>query len=480
MKKHNYWLYGIFILALFLRFYRLANFGFWVDEAFSAEVARLGLKEIATFLYLHDNHPPLFYYLLWGWIHILNFLRLPANEIYLRLPFVIFSSCQVVVLYYLTEKIAGKTSAKIASFCLAISASAIILGGADVRMYSLLGLLSLLSVYFLYNYITSQKKSCFWAYIIFTILALYTHYTAILLFMAQEVYLMLFIKKIGFKRWLLINVYILLGYSAWLPVMIHHFTCHPFVLMQKTGYTGYPRIFFDVLLSYFHGESIHLKPWGIYYSVLLCLILSAILLNLRAKEDAFYSSGLLALVSIMPISIMTVAFCIPPYTLFSPRQTIFILPFYLLLWLKKYPHNLVKLLLIIYIGCNLFALSRWYYNPEYQKTSWPQVCNFLQTKTSQYDAIILQNDYQNFAFRYYYHGMQPVFYFKPATTNQELEIFEKKYRRLCFISCYGWVVDPQLKILKWLEHYYIPTKIVVFKNSLDPSGSTTIMLMQRP
>lgn len=479
MKNKHLWLWGIFSIALFLRFFRLQHFGFCVDEAYSIYVANLSFKEVGIFLFNYDNHPPLFYYTLWAWLRTLAFFKLPANEFFVRLPFGIFSACQVIVLYYLTKEMSNETIAKIAAFCLAISSSMIILGGAESKMYSLLGLLILLSIYCLYKYLDTQRKLFAGGYIIFTILALYTHYLAFFVLLAVEIFMLFFLKKIGFKKWFIINVLILCGYIPWLPTVSHHFSFHPHMIKAGTNAIGYPRIIMDVFLTYFHGVPIYLKPWGLCYSALFCLIIFSVILSLLEKNNKYYPARLLALITILPVGIMTVAFCIPPYTFFSPRHTIFILPFFIILWLKKYPHIVVKCLLVIFIIFNLISLGRWYYNPSYQKAHWPEVCELLKAKNSDYDAIILQDPYQNYAFLYYYHDKYPVFYFKAGTPSTELNQFLKQYRRVCFISCYSWMADPKLKILKWLENNYYPVNAVTYKNLLDPTGDTTVIIFQR-
>ncbi|MBC8252427.1 MAG: hypothetical protein H8E35_00165, partial [Ardenticatenia bacterium] len=59
----------ILLLATGLRFYRLGGQSLWADEGNSVALARAGLAEIAARTAL-DIHPPLYYWLLHGWIQL--------------------------------------------------------------------------------------------------------------------------------------------------------------------------------------------------------------------------------------------------------------------------------------------------------------------------------------------------------------------------------------------------------------------------
>ena len=475
-KKINIWPWLMFSLALFLRIYCIGKSSFWSDEANNLWIVQLGIKNINAFLYNNDNHPPLFFYFLWNWISALKLLNLPLTEVYLRIPFALFSAIQVLIIYQLAKTAWNQKIAIIAAFCLAISASHIIMGGGEVKMYSMFGLFAMLSIFFLYRWLYEGKSKHIIGYVIFTILALYTHYLAFIFLLAQELYLIFFLKRISIKNYLIVQLLIILGILPLLPNIIHHLASHKNIIMETPGTW---RSFLDTLLIYYHGYPLQISPWSFIYFALLLLIFLTICCGIKKSNEPFYPEILLALVTFLPLGIMIGRSCMPPYIMYSVRHLIFILPFFLLLWIRPYPTIPTKLLLIIFIACNLFSLFRWYYNPDYQKARWREVVLILQQKASLSDAIILQNPYQFLVFKHYYKNNLPIYLFDQHTSAQDLIYILRNYRHIWFISCYGWMVDPQLKIAKWLGEHYKPNKVTVLKNCLDPKGNSVVIDFQK-
>lgn len=127
---------------------------------------------------------------------------------------------------------------------------------------------------------------------------------------------------------------------------------------------------------------------------------------------------------------------------------------------------------------NLFSLGQWYYNPECQRAHWNQVGKIFKEEAEPKDAIIIQNSFQILAFEYYYPGSQAIYSFDKNTPNQNIASILKRYHRVWFISCYGWMVDPERKIAKWLGQNYLPVKIINLKNTFDPDGRIVIILFE--
>src|SRR5690348_16241867 len=58
---------GAVVTGLVLRFWTSSHL--WLDEALSVDIARLPLGDIPRAL-RHDGHPPLYYFLLHGWMSV--------------------------------------------------------------------------------------------------------------------------------------------------------------------------------------------------------------------------------------------------------------------------------------------------------------------------------------------------------------------------------------------------------------------------
>jgi len=144
-RQHRILLHGalIGILALYvlLRLWRLHAYSLWYDEVFSVLVARSSWKELFWQVLLDRVHPPLFYALLKLWVGAFG-----DGLGTLRLFSVFFSTVAIVPLWSCMKRIGLFRQLSLA-LLLAIACNPfLIFYSQEVRMYALLGFLSILSV----------------------------------------------------------------------------------------------------------------------------------------------------------------------------------------------------------------------------------------------------------------------------------------------------------------------------------------------
>ena len=131
------------LLALGLRLYGLDAQSLWYDEGFSVYLARMGPVEI-TERTAADIQPPLYYYLLHGWIELLG-----DEEMALRGLSLIFGLLTVPLVFSVAWQLFGNyLAALLAALFLAVSPLHVWYG-QEARMYTLLTFLCLLSSYLL-------------------------------------------------------------------------------------------------------------------------------------------------------------------------------------------------------------------------------------------------------------------------------------------------------------------------------------------
>ena len=141
-SKDNFYLLSVCVVAVivavgvFLRFF--AGTPLWLDEAISASIAEKGPQGIVDAL-RHDGHPPLYYFLLYFWSSIFG-----DSDFALRALSGTISCFSVVLIYFTTRKFSNKWAALLTVGVLASSPFAIRYA-TEVRMYSLLALLILVS-----------------------------------------------------------------------------------------------------------------------------------------------------------------------------------------------------------------------------------------------------------------------------------------------------------------------------------------------
>lgn len=120
------------LLAFTLRLHRAAEKSVWLDEAFSIWVARHTLPEILAWLVKIDQHPPLYYALLSGWIRLFGWWEAPA-----RAFSALWGALTVPVLFALGRRLGGPGLGLMAALLLTLSPFHVQFG-QEMRMYALL------------------------------------------------------------------------------------------------------------------------------------------------------------------------------------------------------------------------------------------------------------------------------------------------------------------------------------------------------
>jgi mannosyltransferase len=174
--------------ALALRLYQLGAQSLWFDETYTVLVARMPVKLGLDFLVADGVHPPLFY-----WIEKVV-LSLGESDWLVRLPAMIFGVLGVLVLYLFTERWIGRRVGLVSALLLAASPFHIWYS-QEARMYSLLALLALISMW---GYLQILNKPPRRHYVIFALssaLAYLTHYFALFLPLIQFLHLLVHLRR---------------------------------------------------------------------------------------------------------------------------------------------------------------------------------------------------------------------------------------------------------------------------------------------
>jgi uncharacterized membrane protein len=207
-----------------LRAWNIDAKSLWIDEAFSAWVARQPVSTIPSWLVQIDQHPPLYYLVLGLWMQIggrFGWSATPeGTAAWMRALSALVSTLNIPALYALGRRLAGRRVGLLAASVLALAPFHVYLG-QEARMYSLLCLYVSLAMLAL-AYITTppppkpsrgfagkvarpppRNLSARWTisgeiegrlawatYILSTAAALWTHNTALLFFAAANLYVL--------------------------------------------------------------------------------------------------------------------------------------------------------------------------------------------------------------------------------------------------------------------------------------------------
>lgn len=272
----------IMVLAAGLRFFRIDAQSLWYDEGFSVFLARLGLGEI-TSRTAADIQPPLYYYLLSLWLTLLG-----DSELALRGLSALFGFLTVPLIYAVGwELFRRRLAGLLAAFVLAI-APLHIWYGQEIRMYTLLTLLCLLSSYLLLRVVRitihppaseggkgHRREILLWiGFALTSVLALYTHYFAILVLAFQAIYILavwwggdlqpMRLALAGGLSFLTVAV----AYAPWLPHLIARYGVDA---SYWPGTLKVPEVLVDIAVFLVGGESVP-EPVGVALAIISALI----------------------------------------------------------------------------------------------------------------------------------------------------------------------------------------------------------------
>ncbi len=299
----------IVLLALGLRLYRLDAQSLWYDEGFSVYLARMDLAEI-TARTAADIQPPLYYYLLHAWIGLLG-----SGENALRSLSALFGVLTVPLAYGVAWLLFRSRLASLLAALLVAVSPLHIWYSQEVRMYTLLTFLCLLSSYFLLLLAKrssplslGQEPEALWsqsaggsggkeeillwfAFTLTSVAALYTHYFAFFVLAFQAFYLLLIWGGWGFRParfvlgGLISGVITILAYLPWLSNLLTRLGAD---VSYWPGQLKLPEVLLDVILSFVGGESIVEQVGillGIGYGLLFALCFIALLSQASSQPE---------------------------------------------------------------------------------------------------------------------------------------------------------------------------------------------------
>ena len=409
----------------------------WFDEIHSIFIAKLSLQEIPDYL-SNGTNAPLFYFLLSFWIKWFG-----NTDFILRLLPIIFGTLSIVAIYFLGKIISGKRLGLIAALFMALSPFQIHYS-IEVRMYSLVMFLSLLSIYFFLKGL-KEKKSCYWFfYSFFTLLGLYTHSTLGLLVLIENFYILfLYFKKqeeINLRKWFFIQVLIFIGYLPWVFIALRQIIFGFLSVQSYSRFSYSSNIVEKILLGYLWFDSGKTTEW--FFSV---LALVPMFLNcfgsftqekgklIVKKRKGLNERIFLLFILFIPVlfyALMFNADCSIRHIVFASSALYLILSKGILNIRSK------KILFGILITASILMLN---YNFDILETEKllsknTEMANYILARERPNDIIIILPSWWRHEFLYYYRGILPVKGFSPGLANQDQNSLEFAKKEIAHCS----------------------------------------------
>lgn len=192
----------ILILGFVLRLVNL-NQSLWLDEATTAFVSKMPVKEILGSFLVNDFHPPLYYLFMRGWGLIFG-----TSEIALRFPSILFSLGTIYLVYEIYKILVNKKDAWIPALILSTS-GLFIYYAQEARMYMMSTFLVTLAIFSFVKIVKSPRVGY----------GLLFSLSLALLSMSDYLpnFIILIFWIIGMKKLIASHIILAISWLLWLP-----------------------------------------------------------------------------------------------------------------------------------------------------------------------------------------------------------------------------------------------------------------------
>jgi mannosyltransferase len=375
--------------------FQLNSQSFWADEALSAYSASVPVPELFTGL--PPDHTPGYFLMLQNWMRV-------AGDVDFSIRFfsVFFGTVGVALVFTLGHRMFTTRVAFLASFLAAVNPFAVYYS-QEARMYSLvLALVTAALYWFVRAHIQPQRRAPWIAHTVALAAALYTHYYAFALPLAEGVSLLserASRTRVMLTRWLLSIVGAGILFLPWTPLMPRLFlprtwpgpidpTTFPAVVWANflAGATmpedALPVLYIAAAVLLACGLYTARKGWqGRLLITLLFVPFVAVLTLLTARRNGIFSRYLIIL---LPAFILLIAVGLERVARIRPALT----------WGG----------LTLCGALSIVSLQNYYFDVHYSRPDWRDAAQWLAAQEQPGDVILFDGADPTVEFKRYYRG----------------------------------------------------------------------------
>ncbi|MBI5302231.1 MAG: glycosyltransferase family 39 protein [Chloroflexi bacterium] len=428
-------LLALILIATTLRFYRLAALDIWGDEAFSIFLSQQPLPFVVAGG--ADTHPPLYPLLLWTWLPLVG-----SHAFATRALAALVGILAVPLIFVLGKRVADTRVAFIAAI-LTTASPLLIYYSQETRMYEQVAVLSLASAYFCLTLFSHALKGVAKkgeaGFLLSTLLAMYTHYSAFFVWVAENIFVALLafrqwlsfranarnldvgkpdfssrktlLEMTGLKRWAILQLVLIVAYIPWVLVQTSFLRGKASARFDEWSWRGIEMIFGKTFLAFSASVTLDFPlPQMIAVLFLLFAIVGAVIAARQRDSSQWFAP----LYWIVPVVIAFVVNPIMPF--FFERYVLVALPgFYLTVALGiAFVARRVPITAVVIVGvmtfASGFALWNFYFNDAYAKGMYGRMMTYVSQHAQPGDALILNNPLQKPLYDYYAPREVPAFY----------------------------------------------------------------------
>lgn len=486
----------LLLVAFGVRVFRLDVQSIWHDEAASIDIARQDLPAIIS-LSAADIHPPLHSWLLHFWM-----LLAGDSEFSTRFLSVFFGILTVAVLFQLGRLLFDRRGAAF-SLLVAVLAPFLVYYSQETRSYSAGLFFTVVAAYTALRWLRSGgSRAWLVPYAGAMVAALYTHYYTWLIVAFLNLFVVLRSWAAGpqargsLRSWLVSQAVVLLAFVPWMGILLQKYQTYGAPVPRgDLGEVLYQTVV-SFGLGYWAGQAGALPGqddlfpdhWVVFSLALALLGLAACGLLSGARRirrrEAVLDRAFLPLYLAVPLAGI-VLFSWRGGLEFEPRYLLFAAPAYYLLIgsgiasLFNTRKAFGSLALLLVLGSAALPLRNYYFDPTYWRDDVRGVAQFIQERSGDGDAIILNTYYFRPEFMYYYKGNAPVVDLPaqmPPNWDQDLPALEdlaRRYDRVWLVLWQDYFTDPQRQVQGWLDKGGIRFQHRSFRGLMNVLGYLT-------
>ncbi|MDM8532704.1 glycosyltransferase family 39 protein, partial [Anaerolineales bacterium HSG25] len=419
-------------LGFALRIHQINFQPLWGDEGWSIYFAIHSVSELVA-LTAVDIHPPLYYLLLKGWFTLIGVSPEAA-----RLLSVGVGTLLIPAIYLLGRRLFGTSVALTAAGLTALAPMAVYYS-QEVRMYGLVTLLGVLSMYTMCRLSDRQlfhRSTYFWttAYILSTVGALYTMYYAVFIPLTQLLYIgryWLFKNRVHpyainqLKRFVYHLIVVAFLYLPWVIYATPRLLSY---IQNKRDVEGYlPLSLFDFLADHLVAFSIgHLSDPLLWLNWAMLLFVSLFILGLFTANkpvNRFTHQQLLYAYFFIPLLIGYLINQIFPFTppayertllLITPAYWLFMAVGLVWLWNQRSAVKIVFIsVTVLVMLTTLISLIGFYSIPRYSDEDYRPLLADIAHRATEQDTLLVSYQWQLGFYHAYLPKPHPRFFIVP-------------------------------------------------------------------
>ncbi len=421
ISKGNLILLLIVTAGLLLRVYHISFRSLWGDEVdslfksykFILHDFRFSVSDISGMIrastshfYFDDTQMPLYYALLCLWSFVFG-----LSEPSLRGLSVVFGVLSIPLIYFLARRLFNERTAFYSALLLCFS-SFHLMYSQEIRTYSLLLLLSLLSTWYFVRLIREENKMNWLGCFFFSLLLVCTHIYGILTIASQSVYTLYLCSKKDFRSLMKVFLIQFLCFVVLVPKLVSVALANFDVVVKgvnffpSSSYNFACRFALSVFAQFF-GETV--APWN-YPVVIPGILASLVILFLLAKNwDGGEGLILCSVLALFPpvVSAIFLKDTLPNFLIGS-------LPFSIMLAsyaVSRARPILRYLLLAVILLVNFVSIHNYFSLAEYHNSNriepWKQVAEQITARFRPGDVVVAGDYFSSFRLMEYYLNVLP-------------------------------------------------------------------------